>query len=220
MPTATTAQKTLIFLRKNALCLIACIFFNELFLFLGARVMRLSHPTYNDFLSHEAGVRIGWLSGTANFFLNSFCRAAFYGCHRDERTAQEVSPDVVDKYGIISFKQGSSDQLDNIVEKPEKGTAPSNLASYGRYLLKPSVFKYLVNDNTGKDGELWTVDAITKAAAEKSVLVQKTKGMWMTTGDPENYFHAHLKFVLTSESYGAKVRGWVDEMAPAAGSAL
>src|SRR5690606_8088271 len=53
--------------------------------------------------------------------------------------AQEVSPEVVDKYGIISFRQGTDNQLDNIIEKPDKGTAPSNLASYGRYLLKPSV---------------------------------------------------------------------------------
>ena len=48
-------------------------------------------------------MRIGWLSGTANFFLNSFCRAAFYACHRDERTAQEVSPDVV----TLSGKEAS-----------------------------------------------------------------------------------------------------------------
>ena len=46
--------------------------------------------------------------------------------------AQEVSPEVVDKYGIISFKNGSQNQLDNIVEKPEKDKAPSLLASYGR----------------------------------------------------------------------------------------
>ncbi len=127
--------------------------------------------------------------------------------------AQEVSPDVVDKYGIISFREGSTSHLDNIIEKPDKGTEPSRLASYGRYLLKPSVFEYLNPLNTGKDGELWTVDAITQIAKHENVLVEHTKGQWMTTGDPENYFKAHLMFVLQTEKYGAKVRQWLDELA-------
>lgn len=126
--------------------------------------------------------------------------------------AQEVSPEVVDKYGIISFKQGSDRELDNIVEKPDKGTEPSHLASYGRYLLKPSVFEYLNPNNTGKDSELWTVDAITKIAESKPVIVERTKGEWMTTGDPENYFRAHLCYVLREEKYGNKVREWLDEL--------
>lgn len=126
--------------------------------------------------------------------------------------AQEVSPDVVDKYGIISFKANSTTELDNIIEKPDKGSEPSRLASYGRYLLKPSIFEFLNPNQTGKDGELWTVDAITQVAAQQQVLVQKTQGMWMTTGDPENYFKAHLMYVLKHEKYGKQVRAWLEEL--------
>lgn len=125
--------------------------------------------------------------------------------------AQEVSPEVVDKYGIISFKDGSDNELDNIVEKPDKGTEPSRLASYGRYLLKPSIFEHLVPQNAGKDDELWTVDAITQIAARGKVVVTRTKGEWMTTGDPENYFRAHIKFAMEQEKYGSKIAGWVEE---------
>ncbi|HAV15615.1 MAG TPA: hypothetical protein DCX25_04790 [Candidatus Pacebacteria bacterium] len=127
--------------------------------------------------------------------------------------AQEVSPDVVDKYGIIVPKQGgqqgTTTVLDNIIEKPEKGKEPSRLASYGRYLLKPSIFQYLNAQSVGKDGELWTVDAITKIAKGKTVLVEHTKGEWVTTGDPENYFIAHLKYVMANEKYGKKIPEWV-----------
>ncbi len=118
--------------------------------------------------------------------------------------AQEVAPDQVDKYGIISLKNG--EHLDNIVEKPDIGKAPSNLASYGRYLLTPEVFDYLKPNMTSLDDELWTVDAITKMAAAGDVLVEKTSGQWMTTGDPKNYFLAHLKYVLDHEDYGDDVR--------------
>lgn len=126
--------------------------------------------------------------------------------------AQEVSPDVVDKYGIISFKEGSQTELANIIEKPDKGSEPSRLASYGRYLLKPSIFQFLNPNSTGKDGELWTVDAITQVAAQKQVTVEHTQGMWMTTGDPENYFKAHLMYVLQNEKYGSQVRAWLEEL--------
>lgn len=125
--------------------------------------------------------------------------------------SQEVDPNVVNKYGIISFRSGSQ-LLDNIIEKPEIGMAPSNLASYGRYLLTPAIFDYLVPSNSGKDGELWTTDAITALAKTGKVLVEKTRGEWMTTGDPENYFKAHLKFVIENEKYGSKVRNWVEEI--------
>jgi UTP--glucose-1-phosphate uridylyltransferase len=124
--------------------------------------------------------------------------------------AQEVSADVVDKYGIISFQEGSQKYLDNIIEKPDQGAEPSRLASYGRYLLKPSIFSHLAPTNTGKDNELWTVDAITEVAkAGGKILVERTQGEWMTTGDPENYFRAHLEYVVKHEKYGSKVPSWL-----------
>lgn len=122
--------------------------------------------------------------------------------------AQEVDPGVVDKYGIISLK--NSDKLDNIVEKPAVGKAPSTLASYGRYLLTPEVFEYLKPNHTGLDDELWTVDAITHIASEGDIYVVKTKGQWMTTGDPKNYFLAHLKYVLDNEVYADAVRDQIN----------
>lgn len=124
--------------------------------------------------------------------------------------AQEVDESVVDKYGIISLKDG--DKLDNIVEKPAVGDAPSTLASYGRYLLTPEVFDYLKPNYTGLDDELWTVDAITKMAETGDVYVAKTDGEWMTTGDPKNYFIAHLKYVMDHEPYADDVRRAYDEM--------
>lgn len=124
---------------------------------------------------------------------------------------QEVSGDVVDKYGIISLKNGN--RLDNIIEKPAIGQAPSNLASYGRYLLTPEVFEYLKPNMTSLDDELWTVDAITKMAAQGDVYVEATKGQWMTTGDPKNYFLAHLQYALEYEDYAEDIRAFMTKHA-------
>ena len=108
--------------------------------------------------------------------------------------AQDVDRSEVDKYGIVSLKDG--DLLDNIVEKPKVSEAPSTLASYGRYLLTPQIFNYLKPNATGKDGELWTVDGITKIAESGKVYVERTKGQWFTTGDPQTYLMAQLEYVL------------------------
>lgn len=137
-----------------------------------------------------------------------------YENHPDAKAiiiSQEMPREVLDKYGIIRLADTEKMTLDNIVEKPKIEDAPSNLTSYGRYLLTPEVFKYLNPKNTGLDGELWTVDAITQMAKTGNVYVEKTKGEWMTTGDPQNYFFAHLKYIHDHEPYADAVKNYVNQ---------
>ena len=110
--------------------------------------------------------------------------------------AQEMPEEVWNKYGMIALKDKKKHTLSHIVEKPATpAESPSNLTSYGRYLLTPEVFAHLVPSNTGLDDELWTVDAITKLAKSGDVIVTKSKGKWLTTGDPKNYYAAYQEFV-------------------------
>ena len=137
-----------------------------------------------------------------------------YEKHPDAKAiiiSQEMPREVLDKYGIIRLADPEKMTLDNIVEKPKIEDAPSNLTSYGRYLLTPEVFEYLNPKNTGLDGELWTVDAITRMAASGNVYVEKTRGEWMTTGDPQNYFLAHLKYIHDHEPYADAVKDYVNQ---------
>lgn len=122
--------------------------------------------------------------------------------------SQEMPEEVWNKYGMIALKENGT--LSHIVEKPKTpDLSPSNLTSYGRYLLTPEVFEYLIPSNTGLDGELWTVDAITKLAEHGDVIVAKSKGRWITTGDPKNYFLAHLEYVLSESDYAEDVRNFI-----------
>ena len=123
---------------------------------------------------------------------------------------QEMPEEVWHKYGMVALKENGT--LSHIVEKPKTpDLSPSNLTSYGRYLLTPEVFDYLVPSNTGLDGELWTVDAITKLAETGDVIVAKSEGRWITTGDPKNYFMAHLEYVLNNTDYADEVRKFITE---------
>lgn len=124
--------------------------------------------------------------------------------------AQEMPEEVWNKYGMVALKENGT--LSHIVEKPKTPElSPSNLTSYGRYLLTPEVFDYLVPTNTGLDGELWTVDAITRLAEIGDVVVARSEGKWITTGDPKNYFMAHLEYVLRNSNFADEIRKFVAE---------
>ncbi len=135
-----------------------------------------------------------------------------YEAHPDAKAiiiSQEMPREVLNKYGIIKLADEEKMTLKNIVEKPAIEDAPSNLTSYGRYLLTPEVFEHLDPKNTGLDGELWTVDAITKMAEEGNVYVEKTRGNWMTTGDPKNYMFALMRYTLDNEDFGDDIKEFV-----------
>lgn len=125
-----------------------------------------------------------------------------YGKNPDAKAiiaAQEMPEEVWNKYGMIALKDNGT--LSHIVEKPKTpASSPSNLTSYGRYLLTPEVFQYLVPKNTGLDNELWTVDAITKLTEVGDVHVVKSEGKWLTTGDPANYFDAYTEYMKLTEA--------------------
>ena len=125
--------------------------------------------------------------------------------------AQEMPREVLNKYGVIKLADEAQMTLQNIVEKPRPEDAPSCLTSYGRYLLTPEVFQYLDPKETGLDGELWTVDAITKMAIDHNVYVERTEGKWMTTGDPKNYFLAQMRYVLDHEDYADEAKAMINQ---------
>lgn len=124
--------------------------------------------------------------------------------------AQEVPHEEIKKYASVSLSNDGTMRVEGMVEKPKPEDAPSDLASYGRYLLTPEIFEFLKPRNIGLDNELWTADAIASMIPTGRVYVKKTSGNWMTTGDPKNYFFAHLKYVLENEDYADDVRQAVE----------
>jgi UTP--glucose-1-phosphate uridylyltransferase len=125
---------------------------------------------------------------------------------------QEVPDSEVDRYGIIKIKEGTDDHVETVIEKPSLENAPSNLASYGRYILTPKIFDYLSPESTGLDGEIWLQDANDRVAKNGVVRYKVIDGEWMTTGDPIRYMKAHIKFMLAHKKYGAELAEFIDEM--------
>ncbi len=105
---------------------------------------------------------------------------------------EEVPEEETHKYGVISGQAIKDDlyRVDNMVEKPEPGTAPSNLAIIGRYILTPDIFSILENTPPGKNGEIQITDALLEQAKNGCVLAYKFKGKRFDCGSVEGFIDA------------------------------
>ncbi|MGD6808096.1 MAG: bifunctional sugar-1-phosphate nucleotidylyltransferase/acetyltransferase [Candidatus Bathyarchaeia archaeon] len=103
-----------------------------------------------------------------------------------------VPVDKPESYGIIEFGEGK--KLKQIVEKPEAGKAPSNLANAGVYVFSSQVFEKLRNVKKSVRGEWELTDALTMLAAEgKTVLVAElAKDAWFDVGRPWDLLDANV----------------------------
>ena len=104
--------------------------------------------------------------------------------------AQDVEPQRKSSFGILECERvGGIDYIKRILEKPKSGDTPSNLASFGRYVVTPAVLDILRRTKVGKDNELWFVDAIGGHLEQggKVCAFTLTSGNWYTVGDPPSY---------------------------------
>lgn len=114
---------------------------------------------------------------------------------------QSVAPDQTHRYGIVDpFAQhGRTYEVSNFVEKPAPGTAPSNLAIMGRYLLTPEIFGLLEKQETGAGGEIQLTDAIQKLNELQSVYAYDFEGERFDVGEKLGFVLTTLTFALQNE---------------------
>ncbi|KGQ33302.1 UTP--glucose-1-phosphate uridylyltransferase [Gallibacterium genomosp. 2] len=105
---------------------------------------------------------------------------------------QEVPESETHKYGVIKGTQISEDlyRVEDMIEKPEAGKAPSNLAIIGRYILTPDIFELIKNTPAGKNGEIQITDALLQQAQNGCVIAYKFKGKRFDCGSVEGFIEA------------------------------
>ena len=90
---------------------------------------------------------------------------------------EEVPAHLTHQYGIcgVGKRTGNMSEVDGMVEKPPKGTAPSNLSITGRYILQPEIFKILETQERGAGGEIQLTDAMIGLAKTQSSTASSSK---------------------------------------------
>jgi UTP--glucose-1-phosphate uridylyltransferase len=127
----------------------------------------------------------------------------------------EVDPAMAHLYGIATVEATDTEdfvRITGLVEKPATGTAPSNYAVIGRYVLQPEVFDVLENTKPGKGNEIQLTDALQTMAADASgggVYGLVFRGRRYDTGDRLDYIKAIVQLACDREDLGPDLRLWL-----------
>lgn len=114
---------------------------------------------------------------------------------------QEVSPEDVDKYGIVDFER-MGDRLyrvRDLVEKPPKEKAPSRMAILGRYIIMPEIFGILESTEPGSGGEIQLTDALKSLAKQQDMYAYNFSGKRYDIGSKLGFLQATVEFALERE---------------------
>jgi UTP--glucose-1-phosphate uridylyltransferase len=121
---------------------------------------------------------------------------------------EEVPDDQTHQYGIVSVGEefGRTFEITGMVEKPPKGTAPSNYIISGRYILQPEIFGLLSNQQRGAGNEIQLTDSMIRLMKEQKFFGMKYQGRTYDTGSKVGFLMANVAYALEREDLGPALR--------------
>ncbi len=129
--------------------------------------------------------------------------------------AMEVPADMAEKYGILDVQEdkGNLVEVKGMVEKPKRGTAPSNLAVIGRYILTPQILKNLNKMKSGAGGEIQLTDAIAQEiGGNDGVYGLRFGGQRFDCGSKAGFLQATVAFGLARDDLKDDLRRYIHEI--------
>jgi UTP--glucose-1-phosphate uridylyltransferase len=129
--------------------------------------------------------------------------------------AMEVPPEQASSYGVLDVQDdmGSVVSVKGMVEKPDPGEAPSNLAVIGRYILGPSVLRNLNKLKSGAGGEIQLTDAIAAdIGTENTTYGFRFRGQRFDCGSKAGFLQATVAFALAREDLRDDLLRYLQEM--------
>jgi UTP--glucose-1-phosphate uridylyltransferase len=107
----------------------------------------------------------------------------------------------IGRYGVVATDGGKGPlyEVTDMVEKPEPGTEPSDLAIIGRYVLTPAVFRELDQAEPGAGHEIQLTDAIRRTLGSHPVVALEFEGDYYDTGTVPGYLRANLTLAMKRE---------------------
>lgn len=125
--------------------------------------------------------------------------------------AMQVADDATDKYGIITpgARDGALTEVKGLVEKPGRGSAPSNLAVIGRYILQPEVMRVLENQEKGAGGEIQLTDAMAQMIGSQRFHGLTFDGVRYDCGDKAGFIQANIAVALQREDLAPAIRTFI-----------
>jgi UTP--glucose-1-phosphate uridylyltransferase len=106
--------------------------------------------------------------------------------------------DMAHQYGIVALdgQDGRLNRMTGMVEKPPKGTEPSNLFISGRYILQPEIFDLLENQGKGAGGEIQLTDSMLTLLESQDFHALEYEGETYDCGDKIGLLRANVALAL------------------------
>src|SRR3954454_8904911 len=125
--------------------------------------------------------------------------------------ALEVPENETHKYGVINpgASNGRLTEIRGMVEKPARGTAPSNLMLPGRYILQPEVMQALDAQEKGAGGEIQLTDAMAKLIGKQPFNAYRFEGERYDCGSAAGFVIANIAMALERQDVSAAVREFI-----------
>jgi UTP--glucose-1-phosphate uridylyltransferase len=116
-------------------------------------------------------------------------------------SVEKIKPEETRRYGVVSGKEIEKGIMlvDDLVEKPESGEAPSLLGIQGRYVFTPELFEYQKNVSKGAGGEIQLTDAMKLLAKNRKMYSWTFDGKRYDIGTMKDWFQSHLELSSDSE---------------------
>ena len=128
----------------------------------------------------------------------------------------EVPPEHISAYGVVDAEpvahNGCRDRLyriRNLVEKPKREEAPSNLAIIGRYVLTPEIFASLEAIEPGSMGEIQLTDGLRHLLRNRPIYGYRFEGTRYDAGDKLGFLIATVEFALRRYDLGGPFREYL-----------
>jgi len=117
---------------------------------------------------------------------------------------QTVDWNEVNRYGIVDCNKIEDKvfKVKNLIEKPDKNKAPSNIAILGRYILTPKIFECIEKIQPGAGGEIQLTDALRELGRKEAIYAYDFDGKRYDVGDKLGYLQATVEFALQREDIG------------------
>lgn len=127
---------------------------------------------------------------------------------------QEVAESDTHRYGIIDplEKHGRRYEVKQFVEKPAQGTAPSNLAIMGRYVLTANIFDYLKTQKRGAGNEIQLTDAIERLNKDDQVYAYDFEGDRYDVGEKLGFVKTTIEYALKDQEMKEELTQFIKDL--------
>ena len=127
---------------------------------------------------------------------------------------QQVNESETHRYGIVDPAKSNEGlfSVNKFVEKPKPGTAPSNLAIMGRYVLTPQIFDYLEKQEIGAGGEIQLTDAIERLNKDDKVYAFDFNGERYDVGEKIGFVKTTIQFALNNKDMADDIKAFLNNI--------